>query len=60
MTLAPAKVYRTYNLKIENDQKAFYIDKVIDLQEASIEGRVMFEQYTMYDLIMNYKSFFKI
>ena len=60
MTLAPARVNRTYNLKIENDQKAFFIDWVIDLQDASIENRLLFEQYTMYDLIMNYKQFFKV
>ena len=60
MTLAPAKVDRIYNLKIENDQKAFYIDWVLDLEEASINNRMIFEQYTMYDLIMNYKSFFKL
>lgn len=60
MTLAPARVSRTYNLKIENDQKAFYIDWVLDLQDASIEGRMLFEQYSMYDLIMNFKSFFKL
>lgn len=60
MTLAPARVQRIYNLKIENDQKAFFIDWVIDLQEASIDGRLLFEQYSMYDLIMNFKSFFKI
>lgn len=60
MTLAPAKVSRIYNLKIENDQKAFFIDWVLDLQDASIEGRLLFEQYTMYDLIMNYKQFFRI
>ena len=60
MTLAPARVNRTYNLKIENDQKAFFIDWVLDLQDASIENRLLFEQYTMYDLIMNYKQFFKV
>ena len=60
MTLAPARVLRMYNLKIENDQKAFFIDWVIDLQEASIDGRLLFEQYSMYDLIMNFKSFFKV
>ena len=60
MTLASARVNRTYNLKVENDQKAFYIDWVLDLQDASIEGRMLFEQYSMYDLIMNFKSFFKL
>ena len=60
MTLAPARVERIYDLKIENDQKAFYIDWCLDLQEASIDNRMKFEQYTMYDLIMNFKQFFKI
>lgn len=60
MTLARAKVNRIYDLKIENAQKLFYINEVIDLQEAAIEGRVLFEQYSMYDLIMNYTSFFKM
>lgn len=60
MTLAPAKGVRNYDLKIENQQKAFYVDWVLDLQEAAIDDRVMFEQYSMYDLIMNYRSFFKI
>ena len=60
MTLAPARVNRIYDLKVENDQKAFYIDWCLDLQEASINNRMKFEQYTMYDLIMNFKQFFKI
>lgn len=60
MCLAPSKVQRIYNLKVENDQKALFIDWIIDLQEASIDGRMIFEQYTMYDLIMNYKTFFKL
>lgn len=60
MTLAPARVAKMYNLKIENHQKSFYIDWVLDLQEACIDDRMMFEQYTMYDLIMNFKQFFKL
>lgn len=60
VTLARAPRVRTYNLNIENDRKLFLINIVSDLQDASIEGRVMFEQYTMYDLIMNYKEFFKL
>ena len=60
MTLAPARVNRIYDLKVENDQKAFYIDWCLDLQDASINNRMKFEQYTMYDLIMNFKQFFKI
>ena len=60
MTFAKAKVSKVYDLKIENHQKSFYIDYVLDLQEASVEDRLSFETYTMYDLIMNYRSFFRL
>lgn len=60
VTLARCKGVRHYNLSIENDRKLFFLNIVRDIQEASIEGRVMFEQYTMYDLIMNYRDFFKL
>ena len=51
---------RTYDLNKENEQKDFYINDWIDVHLASIEGRVMFETYSMYDLIMNYKKFFTL
>lgn len=60
MTFARAKVAKVYDLKIENHQKSFYVDYVLDLQEASVEDRLSFETYTMYDLIMNYRSFFRL
>ena len=49
-----------YDLNKENDQKLFYIEHDIDLWQACIEGRVKFEKYSMYDLIMNYKKFYNI
>ena len=60
MTFAPARGIRVYNLKVENEQKAFYLDYVLDLQEHNIDGRMDFETYSMYDLIVNYKTFFKL
>ena len=48
-----------YDLNLENDQKLFYYDQVIDLKNACIEGDLKTETYTMYDLIINYKKFFK-
>jgi hypothetical protein len=49
-----------YNLNLENDQKKFYLEHDIDLWNACVEGRMKFEKYSMYDLIMNYKKFYSI
>ena len=49
-----------YDLNRENDQKRFYYDYVLDLRNECIENRVSFEKYTMYDLLINYRYFFKI
>lgn len=49
-----------YNLNLENDQKRFYADWLIDLREACIDDRFKFQSYSMYDLILNYTKFFKI
>lgn len=49
-----------YDLKLENDQKRFYYDYVIDFQEECILNRCVFRSYTMYDLIINYKKFFSL
>lgn len=49
-----------YNLNKENDQKLFFTERCIDLREACIESRMLFQTYSMYDLIVNYKTFFKL
>lgn len=49
-----------YNLNREVEQKSFYYDYCIDLRQECIDGRMLFETYTMYDLIMNYKKYFVI
>lgn len=51
---------KIYNLNRENDQKLFYIDYDLDLREACINDCMIFETYTMYDLIVNYKKFFRL
>ena len=53
----PAKMYY---LNKENDQKAFYLDMVIDIRIACIQGYVFFKRYSYYDLIINYKKLFKV
>lgn len=49
-----------YDLNKENDQKRFHIEQVFDLRDACINGHMLFQSYTMYDLIVNYKNFFKV
>ena len=51
---------RTYNLNLENDQKRFNIEKRIDLYDRCAQGKVVFESYPMYDVIMNYTKYFKL
>lgn len=60
MTYSRGSVSRTYDLNLENDQKRFYIEELFDLRERCIDGQMKFETYSMYDLIINYKSFFKL
>lgn len=49
-----------YDLNKENDQKLYWVEHGIDLRFECINGNVKFQKYTMYDLIVNYKTFFKI
>lgn len=49
----------TIDLNKDADIRKFYMEYVIDLKEEYIDGRVLFQTYTMYDVIINYKKFFK-
>jgi len=60
MCSARAQNVKTYDLNLESDQKAFFYDHIIDLQEATIERRMYYESYTMYDTVTNYKKRFII
>ena len=59
MTTAKNKTPFTYNLDKEMDQRRFFNEQLFELLNASIEGRMYFDTYTMYDLIVNYKKRFK-
>ncbi len=47
-----------YDLNRENDQKRFYEEWYFDLRQEIIHDNMIFEKYSMYDLIINYKQFF--
>lgn len=49
-----------YDLDKEMGRRAFYYDYAIDLLNSCIEGRMLFEKYSLYDLIVNYKKRFNI
>ena len=49
-----------YGLTREPDQKRFFIEHGIDLRAECINDNFRFLKYSMYDLIMNYKKFYKV
>lgn len=59
-TRAKADKVPVFNLSRENEQKRFFNEYIIDLREACIEDKMQFTEYTMYDLIVNYKKIFRI
>lgn len=60
MTRSAAKCLLDYDLTTENDQKLFYHDYGIDLRLACMEGRMKFQSYSMYDIIVNFKKFYSV
>lgn len=60
MCRSRAKCQLMYDIDKEMGQRLFYYDWVISLVSECMEGRMMFEAYSMYDLIVNYKKRFKI
>ena len=57
--VSSGKFTKHYDLDTDNGYKSFYRDYVFSLQEKTINGIMSYERYTMYDLIMNYKKYFK-
>ena len=51
---------QSYDLNRENQQKKFWIDHGQQLREACICDRMLFEKYSMYDLIINYTKFYDL
>lgn len=49
-----------YDLSRENQQKKFFYDFVVDLRDECIEDDFIFQKFSQYDLIINYKKIFEI
>lgn len=47
-----------YDLNTDKDARRFYREVQIDLKNEYIEGNVVFQKYTMFDVLINYKKFF--
>lgn len=60
MTTSKNKPIWDFNLNLENDQKRFWTEQAFYLRYECTNGKMKFEKYSMYDLIVNYKKFFKI
>lgn len=60
LSRSKADVKDVYDLKRENEQKRFYFDYVDRIRDACIADRCRFEEFTMYDLIVNYRKIFQI
>lgn len=62
MTFSPSdqEPDRVYDLNREVDQKNFWSEDCQSLRCDLIEDRMRFEKYSMYDLIINYKKYFKV
>ena len=59
-TTAKANTDKHYNLARENEQKKFFYDYIVRFREETIEDNFIFQKYSMYDLIINYKKIFEI
>lgn len=60
MCFNKAKCPLFFDLNKENDQKLFWAEECQSLRVDCMEGRFAFQKYSMYDLIINYKNYFKI
>lgn len=49
----------SFDLNRDADARKFYMEYAIDLKDEYTDGRVFFQTYTMYDVIINYKKFFR-
>lgn len=49
-----------FDLSKDNDQRKFYAEYQIDLRQECTDGRMMFQSYEMYNIIVNFRRYFKI
>ena len=59
-TSSKASNVTNYDLTRENQQKKFFYDYIVKLREETIEDNFIFEKYSYYDLIVNYKKIFDL
>lgn len=60
MCSKPIRTLFEFDLNRETEQHRFYNELGINLRWETVQENMKFEKYSMYDLIMNYKTFFKI
>lgn len=56
----PATAKNIYDLERDNDQVLFFENERPFLFDMCINDRFKFEKYTYYDLVINYKDYFKV
>ena len=49
-----------YNLDEERDQRRYWLDYGIDFRQAVVDHAMYFQSYTMYNIVYNFTSLFKI
>lgn len=54
------ETYTSYDLNRENQQKLFWEEEAFYLRQSAIEDKVVFGDYTSYNLITNYRKEFDI
>lgn len=60
LTSSPNNIVELFDLSKENDQKRFWMEYAYDLRNECIDGKMIFESYSMYDLIVNYRKIFDV
>lgn len=51
---------KMYDLNKENEQKKFYLEYALDLRNECIDGKLIVDRYSIYDIIINYREYFKM
>lgn len=51
---------KSYNLGNESDQRLFYLKEVVAIADSYYKRKAMFQKFRMYDVIIHFKSFYKI
>ena len=56
---SPGRYFESvYDLNKDQDARRFYLEMQIELKHEYIDGHVKFQNYTMFDVIVNFKKFF--